>query len=110
MESSRPLHNPENRNSSDYKPEPLSAKPWDTIEKTSDSERETEDTKSEIIIMNEATEIHTAHIFLWKWTRIILAIAFVGTALLIWWGSQPETEEWASYATRAAGPSIEITP
>lgn len=60
--------------------------------------------------MNEATEIQTAHRFLWKWLKLILASAFVGTALLIWYGSQPETELWVSYATRAAGPSIEIIP
>lgn len=55
------------------------------------------------------TETSHASRFLWKWTRIILAIAFVGTALLIWWGESHQ-DYWASFETMEAGPSIEIIP
>lgn len=60
--------------------------------------------------MTTKQETEQANIFMWKWLKLIFVITLIGTALLIWYGTQPETELWASYATRAAGPSIEIIP
>lgn len=55
------------------------------------------------------TETSHASRFLWKWLKLILGIAFVGTALLIWWG-ESRNDYWASWDTINGSPSLEIIP
>lgn len=68
--------------------------------------------------MNTETEIKQARALLYRWLPIILAIAFIGTAILIWIG-ESRKELWASYQTMEesgcfdlalAKPSAEIQP
>lgn len=51
-----------------------------------------------------------AHRLVVNGVALILAFTLIGTALLIFFGSQPEPELWASWQTIEAKPSLEIVP
>lgn len=53
-------------------------------------------------------QIDPAHRLVVNGVALILAFTLIGTALLIYFGQHREI--WATYATRQAGPSIEIRP
>lgn len=60
--------------------------------------------------MTEPEKIAHAHKLMVKYGSWILGVTIFGTANLIYYGSQPRTEIWATCATREAAPSIEIVP
>lgn len=58
--------------------------------------------------MLEETEAQQAHRIVIKGVAIILAVACIGTALLIHYGQR--REYWASFDTINGSPSLEIRP